>query len=221
MLDIKLIREHPEIVRKDLEKRGEPEKIGMLNNLIEYDKQWRKLLTEANELRHKRKLITAEVANLKKKGKDASNQIEKAKNIPEEIKRLEKQVEEYREKANLILLKLPNILHETVPFGKDETENVVEKAIGKPPKFDFKPKSHAEIASDLGLADFERAAKVAGHGFYYLKGDLARLDFAIMNYTVDFLRNRDYTMIEPPLMMHKKPYLGVTSRRPDHVSHYT
>ena len=210
MLDIKLIREHPEIVRKDLEKRGEPEKIEMLDNLIHYDKQWRKLLTEANELRHKRKVITAEVANLKKKGKDASKQIEEAKNIPEEIKKLEKQVEEYREKADLILLKLPNILHETVPFGKDETENVVERIIGKPPKFDFKPKSHAEIASDLGLADFERAAKVAGHGFYYLKGDLARLDFAIINYTVDLLRDRGYTLIEPPLMMHKKPYLGVT-----------
>ncbi len=210
MLDIKLIREHPEIVRKNLEKRGEPEKIEMLNNLINYDKQWRKLFTEANELRHKRKVITAEVANLKKKGKDASKQIEEAKNIPNEIKKLEKQVEEYREKADLILLKLPNILHETVPFGKDETENVVEKVIGEPPKFDFKPKSHAEIASDLGLADFERAAKVAGHGFYYLKGDLARLDFAIMNYTIDFLRNRGYTLIEPPLMMHKKPYLGVT-----------
>lgn len=210
MLDIKLIREHPEVVRKDLEKRGDPEKIGILNNLIEYDKEWRMLLTEANELRHKRKMITAKVANLKKKGKDADKQLEEAKNIPEKIKKLEKQVDEYREKADLILLKLPNILHETVPFGRDETENVVERVIGKPPKFDFKPKSHTEIASDLGLADFERGTKVAGHGFYYLKGDLARLDFAIMNYTIDFLRNRGYTLIEPPLMMHQKPYLGVT-----------
>jgi seryl-tRNA synthetase len=210
MLDIKLIREHPEIVRKDLEKRGEPEKIEMLNNLIESDEQWRRLLTEANELRHKRKQITTEVANLKKQGKDASKQIEEAKNIPEKIKQLETQVEEYREKADLLLLKLPNILHETVPFGRDETENVVERIVGKPPKFDFTPKSHAEIASDLDLADFERAAKVAGHGFYYLKGDLARLDFAIMTYTIDFLRNRGYTLIEPPLMMHRKPYLGVT-----------
>ena len=210
MLDIKLIRENPEIVRKDLEKRGEPEKIELLNNLIEYDEQWRKLLTEANELRHKRKLTTTVVANLKKKGKDASKQIEVAKKILETIKRLEKQVEEYREKADLLLLKLPNILHETVPFGRDETENVVERVVGKPPKFDFKPKSHSDIASDLGLIDFERAAKVAGHGFYYLKGDLARLDFAIMNYTIDFLRKRGYTLIEPPLMMHQKPYLGVT-----------
>ena len=120
MLDIKLIREHPEIIQKDLEKRCEPEKIEMLNNLIQYDKQWRKLLAEANELRHKRKLITAEIANLKKKRKDASKQIEEAKNIPQEIKKLENQVAKYREKADFILLKLPNILHETVPFGKDE-----------------------------------------------------------------------------------------------------
>jgi seryl-tRNA synthetase len=210
MLDIKLIREHPEIVRKDLEKRCDPEKIEMLNNLIQYDIQWRKLLAEANELRHKRKIITAEIANLKKKGKGASKQIEEAKNIPQKIKRLETKVEEYREKADFILLKLPNILHETVPFGKDENDNIVERLVGKPPKFDFTPKSHVEIASDLGLIDFERAAKIAGHGFYYLKGDLAMLDYAIMTYTIDFLRNRGYTLIEPPLMMHRKPYLGVT-----------
>jgi len=207
MLDIKLIREHPEIVKKDLQKRCEPEKLEMLNNLIEYDIQWRMLLTEANELRHKRKLITTQVANLKKQGKDASKQIEQAKNIPQEIKKLETKVAQYREKADLLLMKIPNILHETVPFGKDEHENVVEKLVGEPP-------SHVEIASDLGLIDFERAAKVSGHGFYYLKGDLARLDFAIITYTIDFLINRGYTLIEPPLMMHRKPYrkpyLGVT-----------
>jgi len=210
MLDIKLIREHPEIVKKDLQKRCEPEKLEMLNNLIQYDLQWRTRLTEANELRHKRKLITTQVANLKKQGKDASKQIEQAKNIPQEIKKLETKIAEYREKADLMLLKLPNILHETVPFGKNEHENVVEKLVGTPPKFSFEPKSHVEIASDLGLIDFERAAKVSGHGFYYLKGDLARLDFAIITYTIDFLINRGYTLIEPPLMMHRKPYLGVT-----------
>jgi len=210
MLDIKLVREHPEIVQKDLQKRGEPEKLEMLNNLIETDIQWRNLLTEANELRHKRKQITAEVANLKNQRKDASKQIEEAKKIPQQIKDLENQVAEYREKADLLLLKLPNILHETVPFGKDEHDNVVEKLVGKPPKFGFEPKSHVELASDLGLVDFERAAKVSGHGFYYLKGDLARLDFAIITYTIDFLRDRGYTLVEPPLMMHRKPYLGVT-----------
>lgn len=210
MLDIKLIREHPEIVRKNLEKRGESEKLEMLNELIKQDKQWRKLLTEVSELRHKRKQITTEVANLKKQKKDVSEEIEEAKKIPLQIKVLEDQVTQYREQADLLLMKLPNILHESVPFGKDENENVVEKLVGKPPKFDFEPKSHIEIASDLDLIDFERASKVAGHGFYYLKGDLARLDFALMSFTIDFLRDRKYTLIEPPLMMHRKPYLGVT-----------
>ncbi len=210
MLDIKLIREHPEIVRKDLKKRGEPEKIDMLNNLINLDIQWRKLLLEANELRHKRKKITAKVAKLKKHGKDATKQIEQAKNISKQIKDLETQIGKYKEKANLLLLKLPNILHASVPFGKDEHYNVVERFVGKPPKFDYKPRSHVKIASDLGLIDFERAAKVAGHGFYYLKGDLARLDYAVMNYALDLIRSRGYIMVEPPLMMHKKPYLGVT-----------
>ena len=210
MLDIKLIREHPETVRKDLEKRGEPEKLEMLNNLIDIDIEWRKLLTEANDLRRKLNQITAEVANLKKQKKDASKQIEQAKTIPQQIKELEIKVAEYREKADQLLMKLPNILHETVPFGKNEHDNVIEKLVGKPPKFGFEPKSHVEIAQDLGLIDFERAAKVSGHGFYYLKGDLARLDFAIMTYTMDLLRNRDYTLIEPPLLMHRKPYLGVT-----------
>jgi seryl-tRNA synthetase len=210
MLDIRLIREHPEIVKKDLAKRGEIEKLEILNNLIDYDKQWRKLLSQTNELRHKRKLITTEVANLKKQEKYSTKQIEEAKNIPQKIKELEIQVAEYRRKADILLMKLPNILHETVPFGKDEHENVVEKIIGKPPKFDFKPKSHTEIATNLGLIDFERAAKVSGHGFYYLKGDLARLDFCVMTYTIDFLQRREYTLIEPPLMMHRKPYLGVT-----------
>jgi seryl-tRNA synthetase len=210
MLDIKLIREHPEIVRKNLEKRGDPEKIEMLNNLIKYDIEWRNLLTEANELRHKRKLITAEIANLKKQKKDISKQIKEAKKIPQQIKELKIQVADYREKADLLLMKLPNILHETVPFGKDEHDNIVERLVGKPPKFDFEPKSHVEIAQDLDLIDFERAAKVSGHGFYYLKGDLARLDYAIITYTIELLRNRGYTLIEPPLMMHRKPYLGVT-----------
>jgi seryl-tRNA synthetase len=210
VLDIKLIREHPEIVRNDLKKRGDLEKLKMLDDLIEYDKHWRKLLTEVNELRHRRKVVTAEIASLKKRGEDVSRQMEEAKRIPQDIKKLENQVAEYREKVDLILLRLPNILHESVPFGKDESENVVVKIVGKPPKFDFKQKSHVEIALNLGLIDFDRAAKVAGHGFYYLKGDLARLDYAIINYTIDFLRKRGYTLIEPPLMMRKKPYLGVT-----------
>ena len=210
MLDIKLVREHPEIIQKDIQKRGEAEKLEMLDELIKQDKKWRKLLTEASELRHKRKQITAEIASLKKQKKDAGQKIEQAKQIPQQIKALEDQVVECRQKVDALLMRLPNILHDSVPFGNDEQDNVVEKVVGKPPKFDFSPQSHVEIATKLGFVDFERAAKVSGHGFYYLKGDLARLDFALMTYTIDFLRQRGYTLIEPPLMMHRKPYLGVT-----------
>ena len=145
MLDIKLIRENPKIIRNDLEKRGELEKLELLEKLIETDKQWRKLLTKANQLRHKRKLMNTEIANLVKQGKNPSELINTAKNIPQKIKDLETKVADSRKKADLLLMKLPNILHESVPFGKDENDNVVEKIVGKPPRFDFQPKT--EIAS--------------------------------------------------------------------------
>jgi seryl-tRNA synthetase len=210
MLDIKLIREQPEVVRENLKKRRATEKLKMLEELIEYDKEWRRLLTEANKLRHKRKLITAEIASLKKKGKNISKKLEEAQKIPEEIEKLEKKIRNYKERTNRILLNLPNILHESVPFGEGEGENVVVKMEGEPPKFDFEPKNHLEIAFNLDLIEAERAAKVAGHGFYYLKGEMALLDYAILNYTIGFMVKRGHLLIEPPFMMRKKPYLGVT-----------
>jgi seryl-tRNA synthetase len=210
MLDIKLIREHPEIIKNNLKKRKEEEKIKLVDDLLTYDKKWRELIQEANNLRQKRNLITQEIADLKKKGKDVKQKMKEVKQIPDKIKELETQVETYKKKSNEILLSLPNILHESVPYGKDETDNVLIKVVGKSPKFDFKPKNHIEIAEDLGLIDAERAAKIAGHSFYYLKGDLALLDFAIMNYTINFMKRRGYLLIEPPFMMQKKPYLGVT-----------
>jgi seryl-tRNA synthetase len=210
MLDVKLIRENPEIVRNDLRKRGDLEKIKMLDEVIESDRQWRRVLTEVNNIRHKRRVLTAEIAELTKRGEAAVQQKDEAKRIPQRLTELENRVKDYKERVDHGLLRLPNILHESVPFGEDERDNVVTKIVSKPPKFAFHPKSHVEIALDLDLVDFERASKVAGHGFYYLKGDLARLDYAIMGYTIDFLRNNGYTLIEPPLMMRKKPYLGVT-----------
>jgi len=210
MLDIKLIREHPEVVRNDLEKRGDPAKLRMLDDLIRFDTEWRQLLTRVNELRHRRRLVTEEIAKLKKEGKDASKKVKEAKDIPKEIQKLEAQVEERKRKINHILLRLPNLLHESVPVGKDESANVVMRIVGKPPEFDFEPKNHLEIAQNLGLIDAERAAKVAGHGFYYLKGPLVLLDFAITTYALDFMTKRGYQLIEPPFMMRKKAYIGAT-----------
>jgi len=205
-----LIREHPEVVRSNLEKRGDQAKLKMLDDLIRLDREWRQLLTRVNELRKRRNVITEEIAKLKKEGKDTNKKVEEAKNIPKEIQKLEAQVEERKEKVNYILFRLPNLLHESVPVGKDESANVIVRVVGKPPKFDFEPKNHLEIAENLGLIDAEHAAKVAGHGFYYLKGALVLLDFAIMNYTIDFMIKRGYGLVEPPFMMHKKPYMGAT-----------
>jgi len=210
MLDIKLIRDSPEIVRKNLEKRGDPDKLKLLDDLIQLDKEWRQLLTRVNELRHRRRIVTEEIAKLKKEGKDTAQKLTEAKSIPKEIEKLEAQVEERREKVDSMLLRLPNLLHDSVPVGKDESANEIVRFVGKPPKFDFKPKNHLEIAENLGLIDADRAAKVAGHGFYYLKGALVLLDFAITAYAVDFMTKRGYQLMEPPFMMHKKPYMGAT-----------
>jgi len=205
-----LIREHPEVVRSNLEKRGDPEKLKLLDDLIRFDKEWRQFLTKANELRQRRNVVTEEIARLKKEGKDSSEKVEEAKSIPEEIQRLEAQVEERKEKVNQLLLRLPNLLHESVPIGKDESANEIVRVIGKPPKFDFEPKNHLEIAENLGLIDADRAAKVAGHGFLYMKGALVLLDFAVIRYAVDFLMKRGFQVVEPPFMMHKKAYMGAT-----------
>jgi seryl-tRNA synthetase len=210
MLDIRLIRENPDVVRRNLEKRGDPEKLKLLDDLMKLDTEWRQLLTKVNELRHKRRIATEEIAKLKKKGKDTAQKLEEAKSLPREIERLEAQVEERREKVNSILLRLPNLLHETVPIGKDESANEVVRVVGKPVRFGFAPKNHLEIAQNLGLVDAERAAKVTGHGFYYLKGLLVLLDLALISYAIDFLIKRGYWLVEPPYMMHKKPYVGAT-----------
>jgi len=203
-----LIRENPELVRNNLEKRGDPEKLRLLNDLIRYDKEWRQLLSRVNELRHRRKMVTEEIARLKKGGKDTTQKVIEARSIPNEIKKLEKEVEARRQKVDDLLYRLPNLLHESVPVGKDESANEIIRVVGKPPKFDFPPKNHLEIAQSLGLIDAERGAKVAGHGFYYLKDSLARLDFAIMQYAIDFMTRKGYQLVEPPFLLRREAYMG-------------
>lgn len=210
MLDIKLIRESPDIVRRNLKKRGDTEKIRMLDELINHDLNWRRLLTKANELRHERRKITKEIAALKKAGKAVEKQIEKGRNLDTKIVALDQQVEKRKQKVSFVLMRLPNLLHESVPIGKDENDNLEIKVWGEPPKFDFKPKNHLEIAKALGLIDDERGAKVAGHGFFYLEGDLVLLDLALQRFAIDFMLKKGYQLIEPPFMLRRKSYEGVT-----------
>ncbi len=211
MLDIKLIRESPETVKANLEKRGNPENLAMLQELIDTDKKWREDLTRLNDLRHDRKVCTQEIATLKKAKQDAQSQVEKAKSIDAEITVLEKEVSQIEEKTRNYLMTLPNLLHETVPFGTGEADNVEVKKWGKIPQFSFTPKSHIDLALNLDIVDIERAGKVSGARFFYLKGLGVFLDFALMNFAMETLANKGYTLIEPPYLMKREPYEGVTA----------
>ena len=211
MLDIKLIRENPEFVKNNLAKRGKPENGKMLDDLIVADKRWRQDLTKLNERRHKRKLVTNEIATLKKAGKDAAGKVEKAKTIDTEITTIEKQVAKEEEKIRDYLMQLPNLLHETVPFGKDENGNVQIRAWRKISKFDFPAKNHIDLALNLDIVDVERAGKVAGSRFFYLKGQGALLDMALISFAMEEMTKKGYQPVEPPYLMRREPYEGVTA----------
>jgi seryl-tRNA synthetase len=208
MLDINLIRKNPEIVRRDLEKRNDKEKIKLLEEVIELDKKWREELNELNKLRKKRNELSVEIAKMKKEGKDVSELLKEAEKLPEEIKILEKAVEEKERRIREILMVLPNILHESVPIGKDENDNVVVKTWGKIPEFKFKPKDHQDLAIPLDLIDIERAAKVAGSRFYYLKNALVELNWALIKYGLDFIKNRGFKLFQPPYMLRREALEG-------------
>ncbi len=213
MLDVKLIRENPEFVRSNLEKRGNPENLKMLDDLIKADRKWRLDLTRLNDLRHDRKLCTQEIATLKKakRENEAKAQVQKAKDIDAEVTGVEKEVTQIEERTNELLMTLPNLLHETVPFGTSDADNVEVKKWGKLPTFSFMPKSHIDLALNLDIVDIERAGKVSGARFFYFKGLGVLLDYALMNFAIETLHNRGYTLIEPPYLMKRQPYEGVTA----------
>lgn len=210
MLDIKLIRENPGMVEENLRKRGDEEKIRLLHRLLVLDKEKRELIQKTESLKARRNQLTKEIAELKKSGSDDSHKLSEVKEIPEEIKATDMALNEISSQATDILMTLPNILHDSVPFGKDDSENVETKRSGKPPEFGFAPKNHMEIVESLGLIDSERAAKISGRGFFYLKNDLALLDMALSRYAIDTLMKRGYTLIVPPYMMCQEAYKGVT-----------
>jgi seryl-tRNA synthetase len=209
MIDIKLIREKPELVKENLEKRRDFEKIKLLDKIISADKEWRRLQTEINDLRRRRNELSKEISMRKKEKRDVEQLLKEAAKIPEKIKELEERARKLQGEIREDLMRLPNLLHESVPYGKDENENVEIRRWGSPPKFDFKPKSHLEILEDLGLIDAERAARAAGAGFYYLKKELVLLDLAIQRFAIDFLIKKGFVLVEPPFMINRKAYEGM------------
>jgi seryl-tRNA synthetase len=211
MLDIKLIRESLEYVRSNLMKRGNPENLSMLDDLVDTDSKWRENLTKLNELRHQKKLITGEVATLKKAGKDASEKLEKAKAIDREITKIEGEVAAEEEKEHDLLMRLPNMLHESVPVGQGENDNQQVRTWGSIPMFNFPVKNHIDLALNLDIVDIERAGKVAGSRFHYLKREAVLLDMALISFAMEEMAKKSYMPIEPPFLMRKEAYEGVTA----------
>ncbi|GAI72440.1 unnamed protein product, partial [marine sediment metagenome] len=155
-------------------------------------------------------MTSKKIAQQRSKKKQARAKMVEVKKLAKQAKRLEVEAEKNRHKAMTARMGIPNLLDRSVPVGRDESGNVELRKVGKKPRFGFKPRNHVEIAEGLGLADFARGAKIAGAGFYYLKNELVRLDYALQKFAIDFLTKKGYTLIEPPYMIRRRPYEGVT-----------
>ncbi len=231
MLDIKLIRENPEVVKNDLLKRGEMEKLKWVDEILELDARWRENLRKINQLRKERNRLAVEIGKRKKTGETIDDLLAKSNEIVRGIEELEKEVEELRKRIDYYLWRLPNITHESVPIGKDDTENVpirfwgkarvwkgfmdtfIEESLGKMEyeALEWRPKLHVDLLELLKGADLERAAKVSGARFYYLMNELVILDLALVRFALDRLIEKGFTPVIPPYMVHRFVEEGVTS----------
>ena len=213
MIDIKLIRENPELVKENIKKKFQKDKLVLVDEVLDLDIKWRKERKKADDLRSERNKISGKINQLMKSGKkaDANELIIEAKTIPEKIAKIEEREKKLGEKIKTIMMKIPQIIHESVLIGKDESENVEIKKYGIPKKFSFEVKSHAELGEELGLLDFETSSDVSGKGFYFMKGDLALLNVALINYARDFMLKKEFLYVEPPLMIRKEALDAVYS----------
>jgi seryl-tRNA synthetase len=209
MLDIKYIRENKEEVIENLKNKFQEHKISSLEKLISLDIEYRDTLKTANQLRNQRNILTEEVAKRKHNNLDATDVLEKVKALPEKIKQLDQILKTKKEEIDSLLLQIPNIISKQTPIGKDDSENKVVEEYGEIKSFNFKIKSHSEIAEQLNIVDFDSSRENSGKGFYYLLGDLALLNNALIRYAQDILNKKNYTFILPPLMINKKACDGV------------
>ena len=210
MLDIKLIREAPDRIRRDLAKRGDPARGKVLDDVIRKDREWRDDLQEVEALRKRRNEITRDIAAAKKAKNDPKALMKEAASLPDQIRQLEGRIDVLEREVRAGLLRLPNLLDASVPVGKDDTANVEVARWGTPRALGFELKAHGELLEALGLADFERARKIAGAGFVFLLGDLVRLDQALLAFALGHMVKAGFTAVFPPFMMRRAAYEGVT-----------
>jgi seryl-tRNA synthetase len=210
MLGIHLFRDQPELIRADHDKRGIPHK--KIDQVIEFDQKWLTLQHEVNQLRQKKNTAAKGIGEAKKSGdkEGAERILSEVASLGVEITSLEEQTTEALEMRDKIRMTIPNILHQDVPIGPDESGNTQHSVHGTKPSFDFEPRTHNELIEMNKWVDLKRAAKITGSRFFFLKGDLARLDFALQQFAINFIRNRGFTFVQPPLMMNREAYEGVT-----------
>ena len=205
MLDPKLIRDQPEKVRKMIRDRAVKFDF---DNMIELDKKRRDLIKETDELRKKRNQMSISIAKAKKSNEDISTLLNDMEKISKDLDDLEQSQKSIQSSYTTLAFSIPNMIHESVPIGPDESSNLEIRKWGAVPNFDFDVKGHEEIAEKLDLLDIQRASKTAGARFYYLKGDLVKLAYALTAFASEFLSEKGYKLIQPPYMINRKSMEG-------------
>ena len=213
MLDIKFLRENPDIVKQNIKNKFQDSKLPLVDEVVELDKRNRDIKKEVEALRAERNKISKMIGGLMKEGrKEEAEEVKKKVTAnAETVERLSAEEREVEEKIKTIMMTIPNIIDPSVPIGKDDTENVEVQKYGEPVVPDFEIPYHAEIMESFNGLDLDSARKVAGNGFYYLMGDIARLHSAVISYARDFMINRGFTYCVPPFMIRSDVVTGVMS----------
>ena len=213
MIDIKFLRENPDIVKENIKKKFQDHKLPLVDEIIEFDKKNREATLKGDELRSKRNSLSSQIGMLMKNGK--KDEAEKVKievqQINKELEENEKLEAEYSEEVKSRMMKIPNIIADSVPIGEDDTHNVEIEKFGEPVVPDYEIPYHTDIMEKLSGIDLESARRVAGNGFYYLTGNIARLHSAVLAYARDFMINKGFTYCIPPFMIHGDVVSGVMS----------
>ena len=200
------MKENPQAVREMLEKRNMAD--FPLDSLVGLDRRRRELIVETQELRQKKNVLSEAIAGKKKAKQDTSSELNQMKEISNRLSKVEERMTNVEEQFRHQIMLLPNMLHESVPVGKDEKSNVIVRQSGTPCRFDFKPKDHVDIATALDLIDIERAVKISGARFYFLKNELVKMNQALVQFALDFLSERGYSLVQPPYLIRKEPMSG-------------
>ncbi len=213
MIDIKLIRENPDLVKENIKKKFQEHKLSLVDEVLSLDKVYREYQLKGDNLRMDRNSLSSQIGNLMREGKkeEAENIKLKVNKINEELVETEKQTEDYSVKIKSIMMKIPNIIDDSVPIGKDDSENVEIQKYGEPIIPNYEIPYHTDIMEKLAGIDLDSARRVAGNGFYYLIGDVARLHSAIISYARDFMINKGFTYCIPPFMIRSDVVTGVMS----------